>query len=73
MQLHFYVSSMLGAAVQRIAESKGLSVSGYVASLVAREVGSGWPTGYFDGVVGKWSGPPLEREPQGELESRERL
>jgi hypothetical protein len=73
MQLHFYVSAQLGAAVRRLAESKGLSVSAYVAALVAREVGGGWPAGYFDGVVGKWRGPPLERESEGEFERRERL
>jgi hypothetical protein len=58
--------------VRRRAEARGVSVSRYLAELVAREVRGGWPDGFFEEVVGKWEGE-LERPAQGELESRERL
>lgn len=73
MQLHFYVSDDLGAEIRRSAEAKGMSVSAYVAWLVARELRGGWPDGYFESVVGGWAGEPLERPLQGVLEEREQL
>jgi len=72
-QLHLYVPDDLAQAIHRRAEQRGLSVSRYLADVVQREVGRGWPTGFFDEVVGGWQGDPLERPPQGKLESREPL
>jgi hypothetical protein len=73
MQLHLYVSDETGDSVRRHAEARGMSVSKFLADLVQREVGGGWPEGFFDRVIGGWQGAPLERPPQGELEKREDL
>ncbi|ELS02446.1 hypothetical protein Xen7305DRAFT_00021600 [Xenococcus sp. PCC 7305] len=32
-----------------------------------------WSPGFFDKTAGAWEGAPLQREPQGEYESREKL
>lgn len=72
-QLHLYVPRKVAATVQHKAEQEGLSVSRYLANLVRREIGEGWPEGYFEEVVGGWQGEPLERPPQGTLETRDRL
>jgi hypothetical protein len=73
MQLHFYVSDEVAAAIRRSAEARGMSTSAYVAWLVGREVQKSWPERYFETVVGGWEGEPLERAPQGELEARDEL
>jgi hypothetical protein len=70
-QLHVYVSDAIAREARRRAEAEGLSVSRYLARLVQREIGPGWPDGYFESVVGAWEGEPLERAPQGEPESRD--
>lgn len=70
MQLHLYLPDEVAKAVQKRAEARGISVSRYLAELVRREVGAGWPNGYFEDVVGKWEGK-LERPEQGSLEPRE--
>ena len=72
-QLHFYVPESLAARVRQRAKGAGLSASRYLAELVKREVGTEWPEGFFDEVVGGWQGEPLERSPQGQLEARETL
>lgn len=72
-QLHLYVPDKIAAEVQHRAERQGVSVSRYLASLVRREIGEGWPAGYFGEVIGGWKGKPLERPPQGVLERREPL
>jgi hypothetical protein len=72
MQLHLYLPDQVAREVQKRAEARGISVSRYLAELVRREVGSGWPSGWFEGVVGKWDGE-LERPEQGGFEPRERL
>lgn len=59
--------------VKARAEESGKSVSGYLADLVRREVAGDWPEGFFDRVAGGWRGEPLERQPQGRLERREKL
>lgn len=41
-----------------------MSVSQFVAETTQRETHSGWPEGYFERVVGKWRGEPLERTEQ---------
>lgn len=72
-QLHLYVPNEVAAAVRQRADALGVSVSKYLASLVERELRPGWPPTYFDDVVGRWHGPPLERPPQLPLEDREAL
>ena len=34
---------------------------------------SGWPADFFTRIAGGWSGPALERAPQGEFEVRKAL
>lgn len=70
MQLHFYVPDELGEEIRRRAQARGIPLSRYLVELVQRELGGGWPSGYFDEVVGQWEGEALERPPQGEPERR---
>jgi hypothetical protein len=72
-QLHVYVSEAVARETRRHAEAEGLSVSRYLARLLERKLGPGWPEGYFDRVVGAWRGVPLERAPQGEPEGRDAI
>ena len=72
-QLHLYVPDDLAEEVQRRAEAEGMTVSKYLASVVKRELHSGWPPGFFEEVVGGWVGEPLRRGPQGGYEDREDL
>jgi hypothetical protein len=60
-------------ALRARARALGLTVSKYLATLVRRESGEGWPEGYFDDVVGGWGGEPLRRPSQGSSERREKL
>ena len=72
-QLHLYVPKEIALEIARRAQSRGLSVSRFLADLVRREVAGGWPEGYFDEVAGGWVGEPLERPNQGVYELREEL
>ena len=72
-QLHLYVPDRVAGVVRERARARGMTVSGYLAELVTREVASDWPEGYFDQVVGGWEGGPLRRPAQGRFESREEL
>ena len=72
-QLHLYVPKELANEVARRAQSRGMSVSRFLADLVRREVTSGWPVGYFEAVAGGWVGEALERPDQGSYELREEL
>jgi len=72
-QLHVYVPKSLEEEVRRRAKALGVSVSRYLGQLVRREVGSEWPVGWFDEVVGAWKGEPLERPDQGRYETRDEL
>jgi hypothetical protein len=69
-QLHLYVPQEVADEIGRRAEAQGLSTSKYLATLVEREIGEGWPEAWFDRVVGKWAGP-LEREQPQRVEDRE--
>ena len=71
MQLHFYVPDELGEEIRRRASARGIPLSRYLVELVQRELGGGWPSAYFEEVVGQWQGEPLERSAQGELENRQ--
>ncbi|MFN8094361.1 MAG: hypothetical protein U0599_19465 [Vicinamibacteria bacterium] len=72
-QLHLYVPDSIAGLVRQRARSQRKTVSSYLADIVCREVAGGWPAGYFDDVVGGWSGRPLRRPPQGRAERREEL
>lgn len=71
MQLHFYVPDDFGEEIRRRASARGIPLSRYLVELIQRELGGGWPEGYFDEVLGQWQGEPLERPPRGELEQRD--
>ncbi len=72
-KLSLYVSEDVAAKVRKKAEGRGISVSRYLADLVHRDIGPGWPEDFFEKVVGGWQGEPLERPPQGEFEKRDEL
>ena len=72
-QIHFYVPSQIEIELRQRAKSHGVSLSRYVAEVVTRDIGEGWPKGYFEEVVGGWRGEPLVRPPQGEAERRDEL
>jgi len=72
-QLHLYVSDKLAARAREMAERKGVSLSRYLADVVRRDVGEGWPEGFFEEVLGGWQGEPLMRPLQGQLEQRDAL
>jgi len=70
--MHMYVNDETAAEIRYNAKVRGLSVSRYLAELVSRELGSQWPEGYFEEVIGSWQGDvPLERPPRLEPEERE--
>ena len=73
MQMHCYIPDAAADVIRKRAEARGISVSRYLAELVQREVGSGWPEGYFEAVVGKWQGEAPTRPAQGRLETRARF
>lgn len=72
-QLHLYVTNDVAATVKARAKAKGVSISSYLAEVVKRDAGRGWPPGFFEEVIGGWKGKPLERPPQGRFERRDRL
>ena len=72
-QMHFYVPDSIAKILRDRARALGLSVSRYLAGIVRRDLGRGWPEGWFDDVVGCWEGKPLRRPPQGAYEDREVL
>ena len=72
-QLHLYVPEPVASVVRQRARARGMTVSGYLAAMVTREVASDWPDAYFDEIVGGWKGGALRRPPQGRFETRDRL
>ena len=70
-QLHLYVPKAVEELLRERAKSRNMSLSKYLAEIVQRETQAGWPEGYFQHVVGAWSGtvpklmdlPLEEREP----------
>jgi hypothetical protein len=70
-QLHFYVPEQTAKRLRNRAESRGVSLSKYIAEVVTHKMQNGWPQGYLDRVVGGWQGKPLKRPPQGEFEERD--
>lgn len=72
-QLHMYVPESTAKVLKRRAGERRMSVSGYLAEIVGREVESTqWPEGFFEEVLGSWEGD-LTRPSQGEYEERESL
>lgn len=72
-QLHLYVPDETAERLRSRAEKRGMSLSGYLAEVVGREVdGERWPEGFFEEVLGGWEGE-FERPPQGPYEEREGL
>jgi hypothetical protein len=63
-QLHLYVPEDVAAKVREKAKARKLTVSRFLAEVIKREVGEGWPDGYFERVCGKWKGefPELTRD-----------
>ena len=72
-QLHLYVPEPVAEAIREKAESSGTSVSKYLAEMVVREVGSGWPPGFFEEVFGGWMGEDLDRGEKKLPEERDKL
>lgn len=72
-KLHLYVPDDVASVVRQRARARRMTVSGYLAELVRREVAAGWPAGFFDKVVGGWAGKPLRRPRQVRWERRDRL
>jgi hypothetical protein len=72
-QLNIELPDEVAVEVKRRAETQGLSISRFVTKLVEREIGKGWPKGFFDEVVGGWKGEPPERPAPLTLETREEL
>lgn len=58
-QLHCYVPEAVAQKLQLHAAQLGMSVSGYLAALVKRDVNVGWPQGYELALFG----PQIERSP----------
>ena len=72
-QMHFYVPDSIAKRLRARAQSLGLTVSRYLATVVLRDLAEGWPVGYFEEVAGGWQGKPLRRPAQGAYEEREEL
>lgn len=72
-QMHFYISDAVAQEIRRRAKSAGKSTSSYLAEMVKRELGEGWPEDFAERTLGQWAGEPLTRAPQGEFERRESL
>jgi len=69
-QLHFYVPDDVAEKIKVRAAQAKLPVSRYVANLVKRDVGQGWPEGYFERISGAAEGAPKGYEPSGPPEER---
>ncbi len=69
-QLHAYVPARLADRLRARARARGVPVSRHLADLIQRDVGSGWPEGFFAEVVGRWRGRALRRPAQGRFEKR---
>jgi hypothetical protein len=63
------ISEDIAGRVREKARENQQSISGYLRSLVERDIPDVWPEGFFE-LAGKWEGP-LERPEQGEFEIRE--
>ena len=64
-QLHFYVPDDVAEQIKTRAAQAKLSISRYVAELVKRDVGQGWPEDYFERISGAAKGATIKYEPAG--------
>jgi hypothetical protein len=71
--MHFYVPEAVARRLRARARAAGMSVSKYLASIVAGEGGQDWPPEFFSETVGGWRGKALRRAPQGKVDRREDL
>ena len=55
------IPDALAVDLRKKAESKGMSLSAYLVSVLPRPRQSEWPPNFFTEVVGGWAGEPLER------------
>jgi hypothetical protein len=69
-QLHFYVPDDVAEQIKARAAQARMPVSRYVADLVKRDVGQGWPEDYFERISGKAEGAIMHYEPSGPPEER---
>ena len=69
-QLHFYVPADVARRIKARAAQAKLPISRYVADLVKREVGQGWPEDYFERISGAAEGATIRYEPSGPPEER---
>lgn len=69
-QLHFYVPEDVAQQIKARAAQAKLPVSRYVADLVKRDVGQGWPEDYFERISGAAEGATIRNEPSGLPEER---
>jgi hypothetical protein len=70
-QLHFYVPDDVAEQIKARAARAHLSISRYVADLVKRDVGQGWPKDYFERISDVVEGAAIGYEPS--VPSEERL
>lgn len=69
-QLHFYVPEDVAKMIKRRAAQANQPVSRYVAELVKRDAGQGWPAGYFEALSRGAGGAAFTHEPSGLPEER---
>jgi hypothetical protein len=62
-QLHLTVDQETASRLEREARARGMSVSKYLATLLARAIPGTWPEGYLDRVVGSFADEPLAEPP----------
>jgi hypothetical protein len=68
-QLHFYVPDAVAEQIKRRAASARQPLSRYIADLVVRDAGQGWPDGYFESLAGT-SEDAMSYEPSAQPEER---
>ena len=69
-QLHFYVPDEVAEQIKRRAAQAGQPISRYVAELVMRDAGVGWPEGYFESIAGAARNDSIHYEPSSPPEER---
>ena len=72
-QLHFYVPDALAEQIKARAAQANMPISRYVAELVKRDVGVGWPKDYFKRLSSGRSAASMVHEPSGPPEERQVL
>jgi len=69
-QLHFYVPDDVAKKIKARAALAKQPVSRYVADLVKRDVGQGWPQEYFEHISSTEKSVAMRYEPSGLPEER---